>query len=443
MTRCGLRLKAVDKRSCRDLCPRPYYGAPDHIYGDTVSDVISLVEAQEIVIGGCHKLEPVMADCQQMAGRVVAQDVVATEFIPPFANSAVDGFAVRAQDVKTVGVELEVLGVIGAGHIANYEISEGKTARIMTGAPVPRGADAIVMIEDATVISETRVRCNKPAQIGDAIREIGEDVKTSDVVFAAGSVINPAGVGVLAAINARQVLTYPRLRVAMLSTGDELVVNGGELKPGQIRESNLTMLATMINATDCEVINLGIIDDDEAKLEKILREVATRCDAIVTSGGVGQGDFDVVKIVLSRIAKMQWMQMAIKPAKPFAFGRLKTSDSRVIPVFGLPGNPVSSMISFEMLARPALRKMMGHTQNLTRPKVRAIVDAPMKRKQDGKIHLMRVFGAFGSDGRLHVRDTGPQGSHQLAATALANGLALVPDGEGLAAGSEVEVMLLG
>jgi len=405
--------------------------------------VISLGEAQEIVVGGCEPLKSVLADCHQMAGRVVAQDVVATEFIPPFANSAVDGFAVRAQDVTTAGVELEVLGVIGAGHIANYEIGKGQAARIMTGAPVPQGADAIVMIEDATVLSETRVRCNKPARLGEAVRNIGEDVQVGDVVFATGSVINSAGVGVLAGINARQVLTYPRLRVAMLSTGDELVIDGGSLKPGQIRESNLTMLAAMISATDCEVINLGIIDDDEAKLEKILREVATRCDAIVTSGGVGQGDFDVVKIVLSRVAEMQWMQMAIKPAKPFAFGKLTTSDSRVIPVFGLPGNPVSSMISFEMLARPALRKMMGHTQNLTRPTVRAIVDKQLKRRQDGKVHLMRVFGTFEPDGRLHVRDTGPQGSHQLAATALANGLALVPDGEGLIAGSEVEVMLLG
>ena len=405
--------------------------------------MISLGEAQEIVVGGCEPLKSVLADCHQMAGRVVAQDVVATEFIPPFANSAVDGFAVRAQDVGAAGVELEVLGVIGAGHIANYVIGEGQAARIMTGAPVPQGADAIVMIEDATVLSETRVRCNKPARLGEAVRNIGEDVQVGDVVFATGSVINSAGVGVLAGINARQVLTYPRLRVAMLSTGDELVIDGGSLKPGQIRESNLTMLAAMISATDCEVINLGIIDDDEAKLEKILREVATRCDAIVTSGGVGQGDFDVVKIVLSRVAEMQWMQMAIKPAKPFAFGKLTTRDSRVIPVFGLPGNPVSSMISFEMLARPALRKMMGHTQNLTRPTVRAIVDKQLKRRQDGKVHLMRVFGTFEPDGRLHVRDTGPQGSHQLAATALANGLALVPDGEGLVAGSEVEVMLLG
>ncbi len=377
-----------------------------------------------------------------MSGRVVAQDVVATEFIPPFANTAVDGFAVRAQDVTTAGVELEVLGVIGAGHVASYEIGAGQAARIMTGAPMPRGADAVVMIEDATELSPTRVRCNKPAKAGDAIREIGEDVRAGDVVFKTGEVINAAGIGVLASINARKVLSYPKLRVAMLSTGDELVIDGSELKPGQIRESNLTMLAEMISATGCEVINLGIVADDEAVLESKLRDVATKCDAIVTSGGVGQGDFDVVKIVLSRIAEMNWMQMAIKPAKPFAFGKLKTSDARVIPIFGLPGNPVSSMISFEILARPALRKMMGHTQNLTRPTVRAIVDAPMKRKQDGKIHFMRVFGEFANDGRLHVRDTGPQGSHQLAATSQANGLAIVPDGQGLPAGAEVDVMLL-
>ncbi len=404
--------------------------------------MISLVEAQQIVIGGCEPAAPVMVDCESMSGRVVAQDIVATEFIPPFANTAVDGYAVRAQDVTTAGVELEVLGVIGAGHVADYEIGVGQAARIMTGAPMPQGADAVVMIEDATELSASRVRCNKPAKVGDAIREIGEDVRAGDVVFKTGALINSAGIGVLAGINARRVLSYPRLRVAMLSTGDELVIDGSELKPGQIRESNLTMLSAMISATGCEVINLGIVADDEAVLESKLREVATRCDAIVTSGGVGQGDFDVVKIVLSRIADMKWMQMAIKPAKPFAFGKLTTSDSRVIPVFGLPGNPVSSMISFELLARPALRKIMGHTQNLMRPTVRAIVDAPMKRKQDGKIHFMRVFGEFAEDGRLHIRDTGPQGSHQLAATAQANGLAMVPDGHGLALGAEVEVMLL-
>ncbi|HBQ51865.1 MAG TPA: molybdopterin molybdenumtransferase MoeA, partial [Acidimicrobium sp.] len=161
--------------------------------------MISLVEAQQIVIGGCEPVAPILVDCQAMSGRVVAQDVVATEFIPPFANTAVDGFAVRAQDVTTAGVELEVLGVIGAGHVANYEIGAGQAARIMTGAPMPRGADAVVMIEDATELGATRVRCDKPAKLGDAIREIGEDVRAGDVVFKTGEVINAAGIGVLAA----------------------------------------------------------------------------------------------------------------------------------------------------------------------------------------------------------------------------------------------------
>jgi molybdopterin molybdotransferase len=156
---------------------------------------------------------------------------------------------------------------------------------------------------------------------------------------------------------------------------------------------------------------------------------------------VSVGDFDVVKSVLSRIAEMQWMQLAIKPAKPFAFG-VMASGGRVVPVFGLPGNPVSSLVSFELLARPALRRMMGHTHELTRPTVVAVADAAIRRKPDGKTHFVRVFARFDRDGRLHVRDTGPQGSHQLAATAAANALAIVPDGNGIAAGGEVEVMTI-
>jgi molybdopterin biosynthesis enzyme len=184
-----------------------------------------------------------------------------------------------------------------------------------------------------------------------------------------------------------------------------------------------------------------VVADDEAELERVLIQAARQNDAIVTSGGVSMGDFDVVKAVLSRIADMQWLQMAIKPAKPFAFGLL-TDDERRVPVFGLPGNPVSSMISFELLARPALRKMMGHTRDLVRPTVRAIADASLRRKPDGKVHFMRVFAQFGADGRVHVRDAGPQGSHQLATTAMANALVVMPDGHGCDAGDTVEVMLL-
>jgi molybdenum cofactor synthesis domain-containing protein len=201
------------------------------------------------------------------------------------------------------------------------------------------------------------------------------------------------------------------------------------------------MLEILIADSQCEVTNLGVIADNEELLEQVLRNAASTHDAIVTSGGVSMGDFDVVKAVLSRMADMQWMQMAIKPAKPFAFGVIN-SDGRSVPVFGLPGNPVSSMISFELLARPALRKMMGHTRDLLRPMIRAVAEAPLRRKPDGKLHVMRVFARFGDDGLLHVRDSGPQGSHQLAATASANGLAMVPDGAGIDAGDVVQVMLL-
>lgn len=405
--------------------------------------MIAIHEAQKTVLDACVVLAPVATSCELMSGRVLAQDVVAPENVPPFANSAVDGYAVRTADTQTVPTELVVVDTVAAGAEPKIAVGVGQAIRIMTGAPMPQGADAVVMVEDTQRIGDDRVSIGKAAKLYDAIRDAGSDVNKGDTVFVAGTVLNAAGAGVLASVNARVVQAYPQARVALLSTGDELVTDGSPLKIGQIRESNLTMLDAMIAASGCEVINLGIIKDDEALLERVLLDVIERCDAIVTSGGVSMGDFDVVKAVLSRIAQMQWMQLAIKPAKPFAFGQLQASDGRVVPIFGLPGNPVSSMISYELLARPALRKMMGHTRDLLRPTVRAVLDASIKRKQDGKVHYVRVFGGFEGDGRLHVRDTGPQGSHQLASTALANGLAYVPDGMGIEAGAEVDVYVIG
>jgi molybdenum cofactor synthesis domain-containing protein len=405
--------------------------------------MIPLHEAQETVLAGCAPLTPQQVAYTEMTGRVLDQDVVAVEDVPPFRNTAVDGYAVRALDAEQVPVELVVVDTLAAGAEPKIAVNAGEAIRIMTGAPMPNGADAVVMVEDTERVGETHVRISRGAKVRDGVRDAGSDVRTGETVFVRGTVLNAAGIGVLASVNARTVRAFPRARVALLSTGDELVVDGSPLRIGQIRESNLTMLHSMIAATGCEVINLGVVRDDEAELERVLREVIERCDAIVTSGGVSMGDFDVVKAVLSKIATMQWMQMAIKPAKPFAFGQLKSSDGRTIPIFGLPGNPVSSLISYELLARPALRKMMGHTENLMRPAIRAVLDSPLKRKQDGKIHFMRVFGEFAEDGRLHVRDSGPQGSHQLASTAMANGLAYVPDGNGLQAGDSVAVYLLG
>jgi len=402
--------------------------------------VITLAAAQERVWSGVSRLDPREVSYETAAGLVLAADVVASENVPPFANTAVDGFAVRSADVAAAPTTLRVIGTLAAGDGTEWHVDAGQALRIMTGAPMPTGADAVVMVEDCETVGD-QVTVRRSVLSGTAVRPVADDVRAGDLVFAAGTVMNAAGAGVLASINARTVSVYPRAKVALLSTGDELVTDGSPLVRGQIRESNLTMLELLIAAAECEVTNYGVIKDDEAVLEQILRDAAARHDAIVTSGGVSMGDFDVVKAVLSRIAEMQWMQMAIKPAKPFAFGLLASSDRRV-PIFGLPGNPVSSMISFELLARPALRKMMGHTTNLVRPSVRAVADQALRRKPDGKVHFMRVFGHFAADGRLHVRDTGPQGSHQLAATAAANALAVVPDGSGIGVGEEVDVMLL-
>jgi molybdenum cofactor synthesis domain-containing protein len=240
---------------------------------------------------------------------------------------------------------------------------------------------------------------------------------------------------VLASVNVSVVSVVPRARVAVLSTGDELVDDGRPLDVGEIRESNRTMLAGMLAGTGCEVVDLGIVRDDEAALETVLRDAAASCDAIVSSGGVSMGDYDVVKAVLGRIADMTWMQLAIKPAKPFAFGTVAGT-----PVFGLPGNPVSSLVSFEVLARPALRTMMGLAPR--RPVVRGVTDVDLARSRDGKVHLLRVTTTFGADGRVHVRPVAAQGSHQLAATALADALAWLPDGDGVRAGDEVDVTWL-
>ncbi len=398
--------------------------------------MIPLEDAQAIVIGACSPLAPVTVGFEAAEGLVLAADVVAAEQVPPFENSAVDGYAVLAADTATVPVELAVVAEVAAGAATDRVLRPGEAIRIMTGAPMPAGADAVVMVEETERVGEGHVRVRASVAGGTAVRAAGDDVQPGTLLFRAGTLVRPAVVGVLASVNARSVAVYPRARVAVLSTGDELVEDGGPLRPGQIRESNRRMLAGLLRDTGCEVVDHGTVRDDEVALEAVLRRAAADCDAIVTSGGVSMGDYDVVKAVLGRIAEMQWMQIAIKPAKPFAFGTIEGT-----PVFGLPGNPVSSLVSFEMLARPALRRMMGHPR-LARQSHVAIADDGLPRRPDGKVHLVRAVATFEDDGRCHVRADRAQGSHQLAATALSNALAVVPDGDGVPSGGEVAVVML-
>ena len=403
-----------------------------------------LDDVRNLVLAQCVRHSPVEVSRTDAAGLVLAADVVAGEPVPPFANSAVDGYALCADDTANGSVELHVIGEVAAGAVAHAPVTPGTAIRIMTGAPIPQGCDAIVMVEDTERVGTDRVLVKRVVDRGASIREQGSDVAVGTTVFTAGSVVTPMVEGVLASINAQTVSVYPRVRVGVLSTGDELVDDGSPLRPGQIRESNRTMLLRIVAESGADAIDLGIIRDDEDTLEEALRRAVNElaCDVLVTSGGVSMGDYDVVKAVLGRIANMKWFQIAMKPAKPFAFGTLTNRHGVSVPIFGLPGNPVSSLMSFELIARPALRAMMGRT-DVYRPLVRAIVDENVVRRPDGKIHFDRVHARWGVDGRVHVRRTGEQGSHQLASTAAANAIMAVPDGEGVAAGDEVDVTFLG
>jgi molybdopterin molybdotransferase len=398
--------------------------------------VISLEEARTYVLSGCEPLPAATVPLLSALGCVAAERVESAEPLPPFANTAMDGYAVRAADTAGAPVELDVVGFIAAGAAGDVHVGEGQAARIMTGAPMPPGADAIVMVERTEEVGPSRVRVDVSVAVGQSVRPAGDDLGVGDAVVSAGDVLTPAHLGLLATVGRREVTVVRRPRVGVLSTGDELVDGPSPLGPGQIRDSNRPTLCALVALAGFEAVDLGTARDDEAEIERALRDGVASCDALITSGGVSMGDLDYVKVVLDRIGDMRWMQIAIKPAKPLAFGRVDG-----VPVFGLPGNPVSSAVSFELFARPGLRKLAGHAE-LLRPPIRMTAGEALARSADGKTHFVRVTAVV-EDGRYVVRSAGGQGSHQLAGLAAANALAVLPDGDGARAGDEVEVLLLG
>jgi molybdopterin molybdotransferase len=403
--------------------------------------MIPLDEAQEFVLGSCSPTPPEMLALDLALECVVAADVVATEAIPPFTNSSMDGYALRADDTKDAPVRLKVIGTILAGHPLDRSVSSGQAARIMTGAPVPDGADAVCMLEESEV-DETRgfVTISRTLPPGNFVRQPGQDVRAGDVIAASGTTLTPAHLGVLANQGIDEVWAHRRPTVGVLSTGDELFTGVGELPPGKIRDANRHTLLALSRREGWNCFDLGIVGDDEAALVKALSDGAEQCDALITSGGVSVGDLDLIRVVLEKLSagSMRWMQIAIRPAKPFAFGVLADSGT---PVFGLPGNPVSAMVSFELFVRPALRLLSGHSV-LHRTVVRARSVSDLHRQSDGKLHLLRASLSVDEQGAWLVSTTGQQESHQLHAMSEANALVLLPDGAGVNAGATVDVLVV-
>lgn len=404
--------------------------------------MIALDDAVAEVLGRCKQLPARSCSVGEALGHVLAEDVRAVDPVPPFANSAMDGYAVRAVDIASATRErpasLAVIGTVAAGHVPTAKVGGGEALRIMTGALFPEGADTVAIVEN-TATDGDRVLVFAPAAAGDHVRRAGEDIAAGAEVFAAGTVLGPGHVGVLCSVGREKTQVVPLPTVGVLSTGDELIEAGGALQPGQIRDSNRRTLTSLLARDGFKAVDLGIARDDEAEIEQRLKSAASTCDAILTSGGVSMGDFDYVKAVLDRVASMQWMQIAIRPAKPFAFGMLGE-----VPVFGLPGNPVSSMVSYELLARPGLRRLAGIADaDLRREAVPGVAADSWNGASDGRTSFVRVVAAFGDDGRLHAKGAGGQASHQLHAMSLSNALAVIEPSTTVAPGDPVRLLLLG
>jgi len=401
--------------------------------------MITVAAATEEILENIKPLGLERVNLFASLGRVLGEDVVAWRDIPPKNNSAMDGYAVRWQDTADASAEhavvLEVIEDIPAGAIPQKSILPGQAARIMTGAPLPVGADAIVKMED-TVKDGKRVKIKAAVPAGQDIRYAGEDVRAGEVVIPKGSIVRPAGIGMLASLGRSFVSVYQRPLVAVLATGDELVDIDETPSPWKIVNSNSYSLAALAMDCGASIMQMGIARDKREDLIATFQS-AMRADIIISSGGVSVGDYDLVKEIMQEVgSRMQFWQVAMRPGKPLAYGRIGD-----VPLFGLPGNPVSSMISFEEFVRPAILKMMGH-RNLFRKMVPAILKEDVEKRK-GLTHFVRALVTAGSDGYV-ASTTGEQGSGILKSMVRANGLIVLPadDTVLIKAGTKVKVQLL-
>lgn len=415
--------------------------------------MISVEEALEQVLSYVEVLEPERNPILDCLGQVLAEDVYSTIDIPPLDNSAMDGYALRAGDTRGASESspryLVVVGEVAAGSIPTKEVKPGTAIRIMTGAPLPEGADAVVRFEDTDEVSRKSSRGDLSqigilcqAKKGLNVRGRGEDIARGGLILKKGTVLRPQEIGVLASLGRSTALVIRRPIVAILATGDELIGVDQPLAPGKIYDSNTYTIAAEVSRYGGIPKILGIGRDSVQSLTEKIDE-GLDADMLITSGGVSKGDYDIVKDVLAERGKIGFWTVCMKPGKPLAFGVMKKTEGRrkrKVPHLGLPGNPVSSMITFEQFARPAILKMMGKKM-LAKPAIRAIIEDDVANT-DGRRLFARVM-VTKRGGQYYASVTGPQGSGILTSMVKANGLAVIPESShGVKAGDMVEVQML-
>jgi molybdopterin molybdotransferase len=399
--------------------------------------VLSVEEALSEILSRVRELATERVELLFALGRVLAEPVRAPYAIPPWPNSAMDGYALASGDTRGASpggpVELAVVGTVAAGGTAERPLGRGEAYRIFTGAPLPEGADGVIPQEEVEA-RDGRIRLRRPVGAGEFVRPTGEDVGAGELALPAGQALGPAEIGLLATLGRSRPLVHRRPRVAILATGDELVDLGGALAPGKIPNSNTYSLMAQVVEAGGEPVNLGVAPDRLGEIEARLA-AGRSADALISSAGVSVGDHDLVREALARLGvDLHLWKVNMRPGKPIAFGSL---DGR--PVFGLPGNPVSAMVTFEIFVRPALRKMAGHT-TLHRPRLRARALAPIPNP-GGRWGYLRV--SLSREGGGHgARLTGAQGSAILRSMVAADGLAVVPPQTTIPAGGEVDVIQL-
>ena len=417
------------------------------------SDMISVEEARDRILSFFTTLEPADVPLLQALGQVTSDDVVAAFPIPPADNTAMDGYAVRAAD--TTGAteaspkELQVVANLAAGYVSETAVGPGEAIRIMTGAPMPPSSDAVVPFEETdeplrevgqAPTKGDSVRVFKAAEVSANIRFQGEDMTAGRTIIPAGSVVRPSEVGVLASVGRESVKVIRRPTVAILSTGDEITEPGKPLERGHIYDSNAYSVAALVTRYGGIPKLLGIARDTVEDLTAKIRE-GFGADMIVTSAGVSRGDFDVVKDVLAREGAIDFWTVRMKPGKPLAFGAFTTPGGRRVPHLGLPGNPVSSMVSFELFGRPAIERMLGRPPN-ERPLLKATT-RDVVVNTDARRFYARCIVTKNDDGSYDADLTGPQGSGILTSMVWANALTVIPEDLPRAdPGDQIDVMML-